>query len=202
MSLLPLKDGIDELQAWIEDHGTAGVALFAAAYVLATLLFVPTWIFTLVAGAVFGVAWGFILVTCTAIASATSAFLLARYVLRDRARRRFAHHRVLQAVDKAVRTEGWKVVALLRLSPLVPFGLQNYFFGVSSVNAWHFIAATAFGIMPATLVYLVLGATGRDALAEGGAARWALLGVGLAATVAATALVGRAAAKRLGLEKD
>lgn len=199
---LPLKDWIDALQTWVEDHGALGVGLFAATYVLATLLFVPTWIFTLVAGAIFGVAWGFALVICTAVASATIGFLLARHVLRERARRRFAHHQVLDAVDKAVRKEGWKVVVLLRLSPLVPFGLQNYFFGVSSVKASHFIVATAVGIMPATLVYLVLGATGREALGGGGSAQWALLGVGLAATVAATWLVGRAAARRLGIETD
>ena len=174
--------------------------MFALAYVLATLLFVPTWIFTLAAGAVFGMAWGFALVFCTALSSATTAFLLARHVLRERAERAFARHKVLIAVDKAVRMEGWKVVALLRLSPLVPFGVQNYFFGVTSVKLAHFVLATAFGIMPGTLVYLFIGATGRAALGEGGGAKWALAAVGLAATIAASLIVGRAAKKRLGIK--
>jgi uncharacterized membrane protein YdjX (TVP38/TMEM64 family) len=200
LSMLPLKDWIDALQSWVEDHGTAGVVVFALAYVAATLLFVPTWVFTVIAGAVFGMAWGFALVVCTALTSATLAFLLARYVLRERAERIFARHKVLKAVDKAVRKEGWKVVALMRLSPLVPFGVQNYFFGVTSIKASHFVAATAFGIMPGTLVYLFLGATGRAALGEGGAAKWALLGAGLAATVIASLIVGRAAKKRLGIK--
>jgi uncharacterized membrane protein YdjX (TVP38/TMEM64 family) len=184
----------------VEGHGKAGILMFALAYVAATLLFVPTWIFTIVAGAVFGMAWGFALVIGTAVTSATLAFVVARYVLRERARRIFARHKVLKAVDKAVRKEGWKVIALMRLSPLVPFGVQNYFFGVTSVKLSHFVAATAFGIMPGTLVYLFLGATGRAALGEGGALRWTLLGVGLVATVLASVLVGRAASKRLGLD--
>lgn len=136
----------------------------------------------------------------TALTSATTAFLLGRHVLRERARKMFARHKVLKAVDKAVRKEGWKVIALLRLSPLVPFGIQNYFFGVTSVKLVHFVAATALGIMPATLLYLFLGATGRAALGEGGAAKWALVGIGLVATLIATWLVGRAARKRLALE--
>jgi uncharacterized membrane protein YdjX (TVP38/TMEM64 family) len=200
IAFLPLKDWIDALQSWIEEHGALGVALFALAYLVATLALVPTSLFTLVAGAVFGVAWGFPLVIGTAVASASSAFFLARLVLREPARRRFSRHRVLQAVDKAVRKEGWKVVVLLRLSPIVPFGVQNYFFGVSSVKATHFIAATALGVMPATLVYLFIGAAGREALGSGSTARWALLAAGLAATLAATWLVGRAAGKRLGLD--
>jgi uncharacterized membrane protein YdjX (TVP38/TMEM64 family) len=195
-----LKDGVEALQAWIEDHGAAGIAVFVLAYVGATLLLVPTWIFTLAAGALFGVGWGFLVVMASALSSATTAFLLARHVLRDRLRRRFAHHEVLQAVDKSVRKEGWKVVVLLRLSPIVPFGIQGYFFGVTSVRLAHFAAATAIGIVPATLVYLVLGATSRDALGEGGGAKWALLGAGLVATFLATWLVGRATRKRLALE--
>jgi uncharacterized membrane protein YdjX (TVP38/TMEM64 family) len=152
------------------------------------------------AGAVFGMGLGFAVVIASALTSATTAFLLGRHVLRDRARRRFAHHKVLNAADKAVRKEGWKVVALLRLSPLVPFGLQNYFFGVTSVKLIHFMAATAFGIMPATLLYLFLGATGRAALGEGDAGKWALVGIGIVATLIATWLVGRATRRKLALE--
>jgi uncharacterized membrane protein YdjX (TVP38/TMEM64 family) len=124
--------------------------------------------------------------------------------------RRFARARVeelarkdarLAAVDRAVAREGWKVVFLLRLSPLVPYAISNYVYGVTAVAFGQFLLASWIGMIPGTLLYVSLGAAGRAAV--GGSAgrtplEWAALAVGLAATVAVTAFVARAAKKELG----
>ena len=107
------------------------------------------------------------------------------------------------SIDAAVAREGWKIVGLMRLSPLVPFNLQNYLFGLTNVRFWHYAWATFFGIMPGTLLYVWLGAAGRAALNEAAGAespsavRWVFMVVGLLATLAVTVIVTRTAKRRL-----
>ena len=81
---------------------------------------------------------------------------------------------------------------LFRLSPLVPFNLQNYLFGITAVPFGSYVAATFFGIAPATAVFVAVGALGEAAL-DGRPEKWALLGGGLLATVTAVVLVTRKA---------
>ena len=94
---------------------------------------------------------------------------------------------------------------LLRLSPLFPFNVQNYLYGVTGIGFGQCLAATFFGIMPGTLLYVYIGAAGRLALAgdePAGVLRWVLFGLGLLATLAVTVLVtrrARAALQQAGL---
>ena len=199
LAFLPLRDWADGLEGWLEGMGPAGIVLFALLYVVVTLTLLPAWILSVVAGAVFGIFGGFLLAWSASLAGAALAFLIARYAARERVKRYFKRHKTLQAVDKALHTGGWKVVGLLRLSPVIPFTAQNYFFGVTKVTLVQFMTGTALGVIPGTLVETWLGATGRAASGGGSPAQWALLGVGIAATVAATWYVGRVAKRRLGL---
>jgi uncharacterized membrane protein YdjX (TVP38/TMEM64 family) len=110
---------------------------------------------------------------------------------------------LLQAVDKAISEKGWKVVALLRLSPLFPFNLQNYFYGVTEIKFWHYVSATLVGILPGALMYVYLGAAGETVLGTGGdadgrgALRWGLFAAGLGATIIVTVLITRKAKAKL-----
>lgn len=128
-----------------------------------------------------------------ATAGAALAFLVSRHLLQDRVRTLVQRRPSLAVVDRAVTQEGWRIVGLLRLSPLVPFNLQNYFFGVTRIGFWPYVAATAVGIAPGAVLYVYLGVIGRSAGAGGGPVKWAFLAAGLVATAAAAALVGRTA---------
>ena len=135
-----------------------------------------------------------------ATGAATLSFLAARYVLRERVRALLVGRPRLLAIDRAVAEEGWKIVALLRLSPAVPFNLQNYLFGATAVPLSHYVAATAIGIVPGSLLYVYLGVLARAARQGGGAGaplEWLLSGIGLLATLAAVILVARKAKARL-----
>ncbi|MGE3784016.1 MAG: TVP38/TMEM64 family protein, partial [Alphaproteobacteria bacterium] len=107
-------------------------------------------------------------------------------------KRVIASRRNIAAIDRAISAEGWRIVLLFRLSPLVPFNLQNYLFGVTAVPFGSYVAATFFGIAPATAVFVAVGALGEAAL-DSRPEKWALLGGGLLATVAAVVLVTRKA---------
>ena len=121
-------DGIARLGPW-------GPALFALLYVAATVFFLPGSILTVGAGVVFGLVRGFVIVSISATLGATAAFLVGRYLARGWIAGKIEGHPKFKAIDEAVAREGWKIVALLRLSPVVPFNVLNYAFGVTRVVA-------------------------------------------------------------------
>jgi len=189
--LLPVGDWFSALRGRIVDLGWLGVAMFAAAYVGAALLLAPGALLTIAAGFTYGF-WGLPIALAAATAGASIAFLVARHLARDHVRRWIETRRNIAAIDRAISAEGWKIVLLLRLSPLVPFSLQNYLLGVTAVPFRSYVAATLIGIAPATSVFVAVGALGEAAL-DSGPEKGALLGGGLIATIAAIVLVTRKA---------
>lgn len=192
--LLPVKEWIDSFQHWIEGLGAWGWGLFAAVYIVGTVLLVPVSVLTIVAGLAFGLAIGFPLVVVSATIGATLAFLVARFLVRKRVQKAVSGRPKFKAVTEAVSEGGWKIVALLRLSPVLPFNLQNYFYGITEIALLPYIAATFVGIMPGTLLYTYLGAAGKAASGEGGGAlKWTFFAVGLVVTIAVAVFVTRKA---------
>jgi uncharacterized membrane protein YdjX (TVP38/TMEM64 family) len=129
---------------------------------------------------------------------AALAFLIARYLLRVRIEKFAQGNRKFGAIDAAIGKQGWKIVGLLRLSPLIPFNASNYFYGVTSVGFWPYLLASVVGMLPGTLLYAYLGAVGQAGIGGGGRKghsplEWTFLGVGLLATVGVTFFVSRLA---------
>jgi uncharacterized membrane protein YdjX (TVP38/TMEM64 family) len=188
--LLPLREWMDALQNWLRGRGASGVVIFAAILIVMTFLPAPDWPLPIAAGYVYGV-WAFPLTYgCIALAS-TLAFLAARHLARDRIRGFLARRRKYRAVDRAVAKEGWQVVVLLRLSPIVPFNLQNYALGVTAIPFWQYLGATLVGIVPGLVIYIYFGMFGKGVAKGVGPVDWALFGAGALATVALGVLVTR-----------
>jgi len=199
-ALLPLPEWAEHFEDSLNDHTLlVAIALFTAVYTVATMLFAPGWIFPLVAGAAFGITWGLIIALGASIASATAAFLTSRYVLRDAIKRRAARHRLFKQLDRAVAKDGWKVVALMRLTPVLPFAVKNYFLGLTRIRLASFVAATAAGMLPGLMLKVYLGAVGRAALGLRDPVQWVSLAIGLAASAALMLWLGRFARARLRL---
>ena len=154
--LLPVREWIEGFQGWISELGALGVAVFVLLYVGVTVVLGPAWALTLVAGLAYGL-WGLPLVVGAATLAACVAFLLGRHVARERVTKLVDDDRRLKALNRAVGQEGWKVVGLMRLSPVFPFGLQNYLFGVTDVAFVPYALATMLGILPGTALYVYIG---------------------------------------------
>jgi uncharacterized membrane protein YdjX (TVP38/TMEM64 family) len=197
--LLPVEAWLREVQETVGRMGALGPVVYVAVYVVCALLFVPGSVLTLGAGLVFGLVKGTLVVVVAANIAAVMAFVIARHLLRARVEAMAARDPRFAAIDAAIREEGWKVVALLRLSPLVPFSLSNYLYGLTPVALGPYALASFVGMLPGTVLYVYLGAAG--GAAAGGRARtpleWALLGAGLLATVAVTVLLTRKARAHL-----
>lgn len=190
-----LKQTLD----WVGQLGSWGVVIFIVIYVVATVLFIPGSVLTLGAGAVFGVVRGSVYVSIASTLGATAAFLVGRYLARDAIARKIEGNARFAAIDKAVANEGWKIVGLTRLSPVFPFTLLNYAFGLTRVKLGHYVLASWIGMLPGTVMYVYLGSLAKAASGERTrtTGEWVLYGVGLLATVVVTIFVTRIAKKAL-----
>jgi uncharacterized membrane protein YdjX (TVP38/TMEM64 family) len=199
--LLPLSAWLESFNERVVGLGAAGMALFAVLYAVATVLMVPGSLLTLAAGASFGLVTGFVSVLLGATLGAAGAFLVSRHVARGRIESWIERKPSFAAVDKAVAREGWKIVFLTRLSPLFPFNVQNYAYGLTRVSFWQYALASFVGMIPGTFLYVYLGTLGRSGLeaASGGAETFRLLlqVLGLLATLAVTILITRTARRAL-----
>lgn len=192
---LPVGEWVKSLQDWIEGAGAWGPVLYFVTYVLLCLVFVPAWPLTLAAGALFGLGWGMLLASLSATTVATLAFLIARTVAHARFERMAKSYPRFEAIRKGIGEDGWKMVLLVRLSPIVPFNLANYLFGLTRVDLWPYVASSWIGMLPGAFLYVYLGHLGGEG-ARGGSKRpgeWALLGVGLVASVVAATWMARLA---------
>ena len=188
---------------WIDRLGANGMAVYVIVYVIATVLFVPGSLLTLGAGFLYGVPVGTALVSASSTAGASLAFLIGRYLARDRIRKNIEGKENFRAIDEAVGREGWKIVLLCRLSPIFPFNMLNYAFGLTGVSFWHYLLASWIGMLPGTVMYVYIGSLASDLATLGSGERsrtpaeWVMLIVGLIATVAVTLFVTRIARRAL-----
>jgi uncharacterized membrane protein YdjX (TVP38/TMEM64 family) len=198
-----LAAAIPAFAAWVEGLGAWGGIAFVAGYALAVIAFVPGSLLTLAAGAIFGLARGTFYVLLAATLGATGAFLVARHLVRPWVERRMAASPRFDAIDRAIASQGRRIVFLLRLSPAFPFTLLNYALGVTRVRFADYVVASL-GMLPGTLLYVYYGKlAGEVARLAGGAEAprgvgyYAVLALGLAATIAVTTQVTRLARRAL-----
>jgi uncharacterized membrane protein YdjX (TVP38/TMEM64 family) len=188
---------------WIDSLGAIGALAFIALYIIATIAFFPGSILTLGAGVVFGVVWGSLYVFVGATLGATAAFLVGRYLARGWVARKIADNKKFAAIDQAVGREGLKIVLLTRLSPIFPFNLLNYAFGITGVSLKDYFIGSV-GMIPGTIMYVYIGSLagnlamiGTEAQPTNPTVQWTIRLIGLIATVAVTIYVTRIARKAL-----
>lgn len=193
---------LPEFAEWVDGLGWWGPLIFIAGYVAATVAFVPGSVLTLAAGATFGLMSGLAYAFIAATIGAAAAFLISRYIVRRAIEDRIQDNERFAAIDRAIGREGLKIVLLLRLSPIFPFNLLNYVLGLTSVRFSDYVIASL-GMLPGTLLYIYYGKiAGTVAMFAGGAsmrgpAYYAILCLGLVATIAVTTLVTRTARQAL-----
>lgn len=194
---------IPPFAAWVNGLGAWGPIVFILGYAAAVVAFLPGSLLTLAAGAIFGLGAGVAYAFVAAVLGSSAAFLVARYLARGAIERRLAGNARFAAIDRAVGAEGRKIVFLLRLSPAFPFSLLNYALGLTRVRFVDYLIA-AIGMLPGTLLYVYYGKLAGDVAAlaggaavEKGAGYYAVLALGLIATVVVTALITRTARNAL-----
>lgn len=190
----------------IEGLGWWGPVAFIVTYNLATVMLIPGSVLTLGGGAIFGLWWGSLYVFVASSLGATFAFLIGRYLSRDRVVKYMEAHPKFKALDRAVSKEGLKIVFLTRLCPLLPFNLLNYALGITQVSLKNYVLGS-FGMIPATILYVYSGSLVGDIATIGAptggtspqdsAIKWSINIISFIATVAVTVSITRIASKAL-----
>jgi uncharacterized membrane protein YdjX (TVP38/TMEM64 family) len=188
---------IEWLQGLSESVTSHGIIAFVLLYLVIASLPLPRWPLTVAAGAAFGFVKGVVISLVVAFLGASVAFLASRYLFRRSLQKWCERKPKLKAIDQAMRDGGWRAVALLQMSPAVPFGLQNYFLGASRVKLRQYLIGTAITGLPSTLIYVGIGAGSRFVTGLDNGMKWVGLAVGLAVTVALSVWINRMAKKKL-----
>ena len=155
---------------------------------IAAALIIPIGILGLAVGAMFGASFGFLLISFSSAVSAALAFLAGRYFTRGWVIKKIEASPKVRAVDDAVTQGGWKIVALLRQTAILPFSVMNYGLGLSKIPFRDYILATWLSMMPGCLLYAYLGSLAGVMVFEGRqpqktALEWAFFAFGLAVTI-------------------
>jgi uncharacterized membrane protein YdjX (TVP38/TMEM64 family) len=204
---LPLGRWTLQVVEWVRGAGLVGVSVYFATYVAAAVLVIPGSVLTLGAGFLYGPLRGTLLVSPASVAGATLAFFLGRSLARDWIAARVARNAKFAAIDEAVAKNGFKLVLLLRLSPVFPFSVLNYALGLTRLSARDYILGSFLGMLPGTFLYVYLGSLITNAAKllsghrpSGGGWQQILFWGGLVATVLVTAIITRIAKEALNEE--
>ena len=201
MKFLPVQQWLRNFNDWVGRMGVVGIFIFIIVYAVATVLLAPGSVLTIGAGFTFGLWKGFLAVSGGSTLGAALAFLVARFIARERVAVIAQRNEKFRAIDSAIGKQGAKLIFLLRLSPVIPFNLSNYLYGLTGVKFWPYVLASWIGMMPGTFLYVYIGTAGKAAVsaAAGGEAvqrgwqYWTFTGVGLAATIVVTVWVTKIA---------
>lgn len=189
VKLFVAEDLLKGVLRWIGGLGPLGPLIFIGVYIVAPVVFFAGVILSIGAGTVFGLLAGSIYVSIGATLGATCAFLVGRYAARQWVAARLEGNARFRAIDHAVAREGWKIVGLARLSPLFPFNLLNYAFGLTDISLRDYFFATWVGMIPGIIMYVYLGSLAGDVAMIGSrpvkrtAAQWAFEVSGFAVSV-------------------
>ncbi|EAL69742.2 hypothetical protein DDB_G0275353 [Dictyostelium discoideum AX4] len=155
-----IQSHLSALQEFVGKFGIVlGGLLYVGIFMLLIIFLIPVTIPTIIGGMTFGIGFGILFVWTASILGGVVAFFLGRYVLRKRISKRIEKNRKLVAVDQAIGQEGWKIVLLLRLTPIVPESILNYTLSVTKVNFWHYLICSGIGMIPGCSFFVYVGSS-------------------------------------------
>ena len=190
---------------WVEHAGWLGWLAFIGIYTLTCVFFLPGSVLTVGAGAIYGFWGGTILVSISNLVGAVVNFLTSRYLLRGWLNRRFADNKKFHLLDQAIATEGWRIILLSRISPIVPHSIVSYACGLTRLSFLKFSLASWVGFIPISAAYSYAGAfLGKFARLKAGLPHgaeswqtWCFYGLGLLVTVVVSIWSTRLATRAL-----
>lgn len=156
LNLAALQEGRAALEDWVLAHPWLARGGFFLGYVLVAALSLPgAVIMTLGAGALFGLGWGFALVSFASALGATCAMLIARELVGDWVQSRYQAQ--LARMNEGLERDGGFYLFSLRMVPLFPFFVINLVMGLTRMAAWPFYWISQVGMIPGTLVFVFAG---------------------------------------------
>ena len=206
-----LAEWITAFDRWSEEHRVEGAFVLAGIYCVAAICLIPAALLTIVAGFILGLPVGCCAVIIGATTGSCLAFFNGRFLFKEMVDEYLIKkYPQMQALTRVIKTNQFKVVMLLRLSPIVPYNALNYCLGIMPLDFFPYMAGSFLGMMPGTLLYVYIGSTAASItdVASGNIRQtplqqvlfWIGLGLTVLLTVAVTVLARRELRKEL--DKD
>ncbi|OYW46829.1 MAG: hypothetical protein B7Z08_09760 [Sphingomonadales bacterium 32-68-7] len=157
VSIEGLQTHIADLTALYRENPGWFVAGFVLLISMLLAMCLPAVVLTpsLAAGALFGQPWGTLIMLATLTIGDSLGFLVARYLLRDWAERRFARH--MTTIDRGVERDGAFYLLALRLSAVVPYFVVNVGMALTRMPIWIYAPVSLIGLAPVTFLYVSAG---------------------------------------------
>ncbi|KAM9968870.1 hypothetical protein ACTFIW_000273 [Dictyostelium discoideum] len=155
------KEYLKNLQDYVdkEKHGyLIGGFIYMGAFMCLIIFLIPVTIPTVLGGAIFGFWYTLLFVWTASMVGGCISFLIGRFLLRGSISRMVAKSKRMTAVDQAVAQESFKIVLLLRFTPIVPESILNYALSVAKISVARYLICTAIGLLPGTSFFIYLGA--------------------------------------------
>jgi uncharacterized membrane protein YdjX (TVP38/TMEM64 family) len=183
VALVPAREWTAMALGVVRESGRWGAVAYAALFAMATMVAVPTTPLLVLGGLLFGLPIGAAVGVAASSTASVVSFLVARYVARDWVEAKVKRMPKWEALLEVVEEEGFKVVLLARLNPLLPSSVKNWGFGVTDVPLLEYVAASILGQAPFAVVYAYLGSVGGHAILRGEPGKdvdWLVIGIGFA----------------------
>lgn len=143
--------------------GVLGVFFFLLIVIAVVLFFIPITPFSIAAGAIYGW-WGIPIVYSGAVIGSMIAFWFARGIGSEYVKKLCEKRPIAKAIERTIAVGGFRLVLLIRLSGVLPFAVQNYTFGLTTVNWRSYLSASLIGLVPGALIKVWIGKAGMEAL--------------------------------------
>jgi uncharacterized membrane protein YdjX (TVP38/TMEM64 family) len=183
-------------QEWVWSFGMWGPVVYAFAYLIGMLLFLPGTPFTILAALLFGALWGFATMTVGTTAAAAAGFLIGRFAARGAIERRFGDNDQFRRLRELTERNDWIAIPFIHLMPVFPFAATNYAAGLTRLSLSKYLLLSQIVFVPMNAIY-VLGAGALYRAAIRGEVSWSMIGLSVGAAVFVLA-VGIVAKKSLG----
>jgi uncharacterized membrane protein YdjX (TVP38/TMEM64 family) len=157
----PIVELISAAQQRVLELGTRGVICYPFLFALCNVLLLPGGILSVGAGFFFGLWWGFIIVLLGNSIGAAASFALSRWAGQQWFKRKLSRNSTLASLGPAVEREGWKIIVLSQLHPLLPTSLFNYFYGLTKIPFSTYMLWVSIGRAPGLFLYTYLGTLGQ-----------------------------------------
>jgi len=147
------------LQKWIKGWGMWAPLVYISLWVVCSLFFLPVIPLNIIGGIVFGPVMGSVYTSLGATLGATASFLLGRYLLHSLISEWVVSNEKFRQINRGVKANGWKMLTITRLVPVLPFHLQNYIYGITEIRLTTYVFVSWVCMIPANAAYCFLGTT-------------------------------------------
>lgn len=145
------------IKEWVAEFGIVAPLIYIVFYIVATLFFLPGLPITVLSGIAFGPVWGVVYVWIGATIGVSLAFLVGRYAARGLVESWISRNALFQKIDTRVEQEGWRILMFTRLTPIFPFNLQNYAYGLTNIKFPTYVLVSSIFMLPGSIAYVQIG---------------------------------------------